>query len=102
MSFSGEFRTKQRKVDLRGKSKSADRTALLEQARKEREQRQRFRVETRAATRIQAPHAATPHSTCHTRHSLILEQNFTCGNASNATCGTVASNEGTQARRGLG
>eukprot|EP00959_Pyramimonas_sp_CCMP1952_P346266 7252262-Pyramimonas_sp.AAC.1 len=54
MFFSGDFRNSKRKVDLRGNSKEADRTALLEKTKKEREKRQRFREETHAATRIQA------------------------------------------------
>eukprot|EP00249_Psilotum_nudum_P031309 c4515_g1_i1 orf=774-1997(+) len=53
MFFSGDPSSR-RKVDLRGKSsKERDRGKLLEQARIDREKRQRHRLETQSATRIQ-------------------------------------------------
>jgi hypothetical protein len=55
MFFSGDHRAaSKRKVDLSGASKGDSRASLLEQARKDREQRQKHRAHTKAALRIQA------------------------------------------------
>jgi hypothetical protein len=53
MFFSGDHRASKRKVDLRGASKGDSRASLLEQTRKDREQRQTHRTNTKAALRIQ-------------------------------------------------
>ena len=54
MLFTGDFRTRRRKVDLGGRSKHRVRDAKseLEEARRLREQRQRQRVESNASTVI--------------------------------------------------
>lgn len=53
MSFSGDFLSR-KKVDLGGRSsKERDRSKLLEQARIEREKRQRYRLETQSAIKLQ-------------------------------------------------
>ena len=53
MFFTGDHRAAS-KVDLRGASRGDSRASLLEQARKDREQRQKHRTHTKAALRIQA------------------------------------------------
>jgi hypothetical protein len=56
MFFSGDP-TSKRKVDLGGRSsKERDRGKLLEAARLERKKRERFRLETQSAVKIQVSH----------------------------------------------